>query len=69
MTTPLKIYNKLRCIYSRGYNMKLKLSYLVLLIFISIIIGCKKTSNSVYNNLSLPALNDSIPYESLGQGK
>lgn len=51
--------------------MKLKVYYLTLLIFISIITGCKESSNPVYTNNppTLPTLSDPIPYENLGQGK
>ena len=49
--------------------MKLKLFYVAFLILISIITGCKKSSNPVDNLPILPTLNDSIPYKSLGQGK
>ena len=49
--------------------MKLKMFYLVLLLLISINTGCKNSSNPDDYNLPLPALKDSIPYGSLGQGK
>jgi Tol biopolymer transport system component len=51
--------------------MKLILYCLELFIFISIITGCKESSNPIkpYVPQPIPVLKDSIPYGSMGQGK